>query len=180
MVTSERQIASIALARELSELIRTALHPSGFSGGPWTFHADLPEVWMIVAVNRVRLPYGVGFTADLAVASKRILRKRNHNPNRPPSPVEWHRQHRLGSLIGDHTDRWWRVDATMPQPARTRAMQDFAVSLSEGITSMMKYSTDDQLLATWAAEEARLAPIERGWAADLTAEVSSERRPRGH
>jgi hypothetical protein len=103
-LNADRADLSVAPAKPASLVassIKTGLSGLGFRGGPKNYFASLPQMWLIVSMNRRTAAGATLFTADLAVSSKTILRRRGYDPERRPTRIEWHREHRLGSLIAN-------------------------------------------------------------------------------
>ena len=153
------------------EILRPALGELGFRGGPRVFVKECDEVWVAVALNTRNAEDTVMFTADLAVSSKRILARRHQEPRKAPARSNWHREHRLGSLIGPGYDRWWMIVADEGLEAARAVMTECtSVLLSEGLPAIDRYASDEKLREAWRQEMRWLSPRERSWLQDLEAD----------
>jgi hypothetical protein len=89
------------------------------------------------------------FTVNLGIASGRLLKFFN-SPSRNSSTLhvnDCHWRQRLGFLLPEHTDKWWRIDDEI---SRTQIGQELCCRLiSSAIPEMTRYVTDEALRDLW-------------------------------
>lgn len=157
------------------EVMRAELAPAlralAFRGGPATYARDAGDVWVLVNLQSARaFPFGMGepgvlsFTANLGVASKRILEAQGTRPTKRPERRDWHYDNRIGMFLAPPFDKWWAIEPAMSRPQVQAVVLDFRKCLvDQGLNGIARYSSDDLLRQYWAAELEHLSPRERAW-----------------
>jgi hypothetical protein len=119
----------------------------------------------------------VMFTADIAVASREVLRRRGLDPNRAPTPTAWHRQHRLGTLLSEGYDRWWILTGDMSDGEVERQAEEIVTALTQqALPYVAQFTTDRGLLNALARERRWLSPHELSLLIDLEAMARESER----
>ena len=155
----------------LDSIVAPALQERGFAGRGLSFHKSEGDVWILVSMHVLpRFPLGLGpptsisATADLGVASRKLLEAAGRSGVRTPRRGDWHRDLRLGTLLKPAYDRWWTIDAEMDVGEQKAVVDDFKNSLVDhGLPAIEVFASDAKLVASWRAEINYLSPPERRW-----------------
>jgi hypothetical protein len=104
--------AAELLFQRLLRSVRPLMAPSGFRQRSQNFICETPECWGVINFQKSRYS-GAGeksFTINLAIASKRILEYEGKPTSAPPPSYACHwAEIRIGSLMPDRKDKWWKL-----------------------------------------------------------------------
>ncbi len=126
---------------------------SGFRQRSQNFICETSECWGVINFQKSR--YSAvdekSFTINLAIASKRILEYQGKPTSSPPPSYACHwAEIRIGSLMPDRKDKWWRLSDeasySLAEGEVRTALSDLAIPL------MSPHLTEQGLLDLWGSE----------------------------
>jgi hypothetical protein len=114
------------------------------------FHSAIAGNWGVIGFQKSQSSTReeIAFTVNVGVVSARLAR---FSPRRAkgevlPTPDEWHWGHRLGFLMPEHDDVWWKIDGRSDSevtPGVGGALVQYAVP------EIAKHASDEALRDLW-------------------------------
>jgi len=134
----------------LAEDVRPLLREHGFAKQSRTFRRRRADVWHLLNFQKSTSSTraAVKFTVNVCVASDR-LRGVSWLPEgtKPPAERECHVRARIGSLVPERTDLWWRLST--PQDRRAVAAEVHNALLEHAIPFLERFPDSKALAASW-------------------------------
>jgi len=146
-------------------LITPGMHALGFAVSSDNYSMRVGDAWLMVNIQKERRPGGLAmtdFTANLGVASRRLLQAEGRNPDRAPPRSAWHREDRIGGYLGNGSYRWWTIEDGPSADQTASVVADFLQSLAAtALPNFARYTSDAFLRDDWLRELHWLTPPER-------------------
>lgn len=165
----------------LNDIVAPAIRGLGFLGSLSAFRQPIGDAWVFVNIQRTTASIpelgefageATAFTANLGIASYRILRAEGIDPQKPPPRAHWHREVRIGGFLRDGRSEWWVVPDNMAPENSLPIAADFLDALiKQGLPAIRQFTDDARLRDGWLREAAWLTPPERNWLRLLIKEI---------